>query len=474
MLDVRQYFQATNPSLTLSIDNEEHRKYYIDFSSVRGGQIIEEMCSNITFFSPDEPTCQLFSGHIGCGKSTELSRMRAELEKEGFHVVYFESSDDLEMGDVDIGDILLAIARRVSESLDALGAPPKLEESKGFRSLLKGAAELLQTEIELSGEASIPGIGTFKGSTEGDFSAEVGVGGLGTVNASNEGLSFVALGIGKISAKVKESPELRSKLREYLGPRTASLLDVINNELLEPAKAQLKAHGKAGLAVIVDNLDRVETIPKPWGRPQPEYLFVDRGEQLSQLNCHVIYTIPLSLLFSNDLNRLTSRFGTDPTVLPMVPVQHRDGRPCEEGLVLLRQMILARAFPNLSPEERLAQLTEVFENQETLDHLCQISGGHVRELLRLLNDWIKKQRKFPLTREVLDKVVRLRCNQMVNAIDDEEWALLRQVEATQRVSGGEAYQVLVRSLFVFEYHVEDESWFAVNPILRSSPQLQEG
>lgn len=472
MLDVRQFFQATNPSLALSIENETHRQYYIDFSSVRGGQIIEEMCSNITFFSPDEPTCQLFTGHIGCGKSTELSLMRAELEKAGFHVVYFESSDDLEMGDVDVGDILLAIARRVSESLEALGTPPPMEEAKGFKSLLQGAAQLLQTEIELSGEATVPGLGTFKGGTDGNFEAEVGVPGLGTVNASNEGLSFVALGIGKISARVKESPELRDKLREYLGPRTASLLEVINKELLGPAHQQLKANNKAGLAVIVDNLDRVESIPKPWGRPQPEYLFVDRGEQLSQLNCHVIYTIPLSLLFSNDFNRLTSRFGTDPTVLPMVPVQYRDGRPCEPGLVLLRQMLLARAFPSLSPEERLGRLTEIFEDLETLDYLCSISGGHVRELLRLLNDWIKKQRKFPLTRQVLDKVVRLRCNQMINAIDDEEWALLRQVEATQRVSGGEAYQLLVRSLFVFEYHVDDDSWFAVNPILRLSSQLQ--
>ncbi|MEM8638752.1 MAG: ATP-binding protein [Cyanobacteria bacterium P01_G01_bin.54] len=474
MLDVRQYFRATNPGQTLSIDNENHCKYYIDFSSVRGGQIIDDMCSNITFFSPDEPTCQLFSGHIGCGKSTELSRMRVELEKAGFHVVYFESSDDLEMGDVDIGDILLAIARRVSESLEELGAPPQLEEAKGFRNLLQGAAQLLQTEIELSGEANIPGFGTFKGNTDGEFSAEVGVGGIGTVSASNEGVSLMALGIGKISAKVKESPELRSKLREYLGPRTASLLEVINTELLEPAKAQLKSHGKMGLAVIVDNLDRVETIPKPWGRPQPEYLFVDRGEQLSQLNCHMIYTIPLSLLFSNDLNRLTNRFGTDPTVLPMVPVQHRDGRPFEDGLALLRQMVLARAFPNLSPQERLAQLTEVFESPETLDYLCQISGGHIRELLRLLNDWIKKQRKFPLTREILNKVVKLRCDQMGHALDDAEWVLLRQVEQTQRVSGGDAYQVLVRSLFVFQYRVEEESWSAVNPILRLSSQLQAG
>lgn len=109
-VDVKKFFQATNPGKTLFTDDAaEDQKYYIDFSSVRGGQIIENLRDNITLWSPDESTCQLFTGHIGCGKSTELLRLKKELEHEGFHVVYFESSQDLEMGDVDVGDILLAI-----------------------------------------------------------------------------------------------------------------------------------------------------------------------------------------------------------------------------------------------------------------------------------------------------------------------------------------------------------------------------
>ena len=119
-VDLRKFFQATDPGKTLVVENPEDKKLYIDFSSVRGGKIIEELKDNITFFSPDNPTCVLFTGHIGCGKSTELLRLKVELEQEGFHVVYFESSEDLEMADVDIGDVMLAIARRVSQSLDKI------------------------------------------------------------------------------------------------------------------------------------------------------------------------------------------------------------------------------------------------------------------------------------------------------------------------------------------------------------------
>ncbi len=470
-LNLRKFFQATNPSKTLAVENEEDQKYYIDFSSVRGGKIIEELKDNITFFSPDEPTCELFTGHIGCGKSTELLRLKADLEQEGFHVVYFESSQDLEMGDVDIGDILLAIARRVSESLEHL-EKVKIGEPESLKNLLRGAAKLLQTEIELSAEASVPGIGKVAASTEGKFSAEVGIPGVGQVTASDkEGVSLVALGIGKITAKAKNSPELRSKLREYLEPRTNGILEAINKELLEPSKEKLKQHGKTGLVVIVDNLDRVESRNKPWGRSQPEYLFVDRGEHLRQLNCHVIYTMPLGLLFSNDLSGLTNRFGVDPKVLPMVPVKLRDGSECAEEMALLRQMVLARAFPNVEPEKRLSLIPEVFDSAETLDRLCCVSGGHVRELLRLLNDWIKKNRTPPLAREGLEDVIRSRRNQMTLAIDDKEWELLRRVQERKQVSGDDGYQVLIRSMFVYEYRDREGSWFEINPILAEAARL---
>lgn len=94
----------------MNFGDAQARKYYIDFSSVRGGNTIKELGRTIARLSPDKPTCQLFTGHIGCGKSTELQRLKAVLEQQGFHGVYFESSQVLEMADVDVTDILLALA----------------------------------------------------------------------------------------------------------------------------------------------------------------------------------------------------------------------------------------------------------------------------------------------------------------------------------------------------------------------------
>ena len=294
---------------------------------------------------------------------------------------------------------------------------------------------------------------------------EAGLPGIGEVKASDdEGVSLV-LGIGKITAKTKNSLELRKKLRDYLEPQTASILETINKELIEPTVEKLKQYGKKGLVVIVDNLDRVENIIKSGGRPQPEYLFVDRGENLRLLKCHLIYTMPLSLMFSNDYNRLTSRLAVEPKVLPMVPVRLRDGNECALGMKNLRQMVLARAFPDLDSEQRLGLISEVFDTPETLDRLCQISGGHVRELLQLLRSLITKERKLPLSREFLEKVIRDKSNQMKLGVDDKEWVLLRQVQESQEVKGHEEYQILIGTRLVYEYRDSQGSWFQVNPIL---------
>ncbi|MEO0456742.1 MAG: ATP-binding protein [Cyanobacteria bacterium P01_A01_bin.114] len=371
-LDLGRFFRACNPSKTLNLTSPDDGKYYVDFSAVRGSDLVRELQRTITF-SGQEPTCQLFTGHIGCGKSTELSRLQQALEAQGYHVVYFESTDDLDMEDVDISDILLAIAKQVTKSLEAVKV--RLAPSL-FKQILKEATDLLNSEFT-GLEVKIPRVDRLKVADKVGLSTE-------------DGTYSLALGIGELTTKTKDSKDVRSLLRQYLEPRINTILEVINSELIDIANQQLIDQGKAGLVVIVDNLDRIDNKPRLQSRRQPEYLFVDRGEQLKKLRCHLVYTIPLVLSFSNEQENLTNRFGASPQVLPMVRTQNRDGSPCEAGLVALRQMILARAFPDLPAEAQLAQVGQLFDSLATLDRLCLASGGHVRNLLVLINYCLKK------------------------------------------------------------------------------------
>ncbi|MEM8639545.1 MAG: ATP-binding protein [Cyanobacteria bacterium P01_G01_bin.54] len=433
-LPLLQFFKACNPSKTLDLANPHDQPYYIDFSTVRGGKVVQALERTITRLSPDEPTCQLFSGHIGCGKSTELLRLKANLEAQGFQVVYFESSRDLDMADVSVSDILLAIAHSVTERLEADGFHFK---PGYFVNLFDEVKNFLQTPIDLDAEAEL------------------------------------SVGIARITARTKDNPRLREQLKQSLEPRTEGLLRAINEEIIERANLELKCRGKAGLVVIVDNLDRITPSKLTPTRSLPEHLFIDRGSQLRRLHCHLVYTIPLDLVFSNDYQTLKNRLGggVAPTILPMVPVQHRDGQEHQQGMALLRQLLLARAFPTLDPEARLAKIPEVFDSPETLDRLCRLSGGHVRNLLGLLYTCLRHQDP-PIPLDCAERVIQSYQDDILLALEQDEWKRIFQVLTEQTLSGEKEYQLLLRSMFVFEYRDEQGRWFGINPALRETEQFQ--
>lgn len=431
-LNLPQFFKAINPSKSLITGEREEGEYHINYSSALDSKTIESFKQTIALISPNQPTCQLLTGHIGCGKSTKLRRLKAELEDEGFHVVYLESSQYLDMAYIDITDILLSIAGKVSESLAEIQIKVK---SDYFTHLFRDIVDLLQIPISLDTE--------------------------------------VSFAIGKITANNKNSPQLRQELREYLKPHTMGILDSINQEILEIAIAKLKRRGKAGLVVIVDNLDRIDNHILPSGRSLQEYLFIDRGETLRQLNCHVVYTIPLSLMFSNEVEILKNRLGggLPPRILPMIPVRQRNGAVSQEGMALLRQIVMVRAFPHLTPAERLELITEVFDTPETLDRLCLISGGNVRNLLGILYGCLR-QEDPPISRQVLEKVIRESRNYMTSSLDNDEWELLFKVLQKETVRGNWEYMTLFRGMFIYEYQDRNGIWFDINPVLKETEKYQ--
>lgn len=426
-VDWDEFFRASNPVVTLDVGRPDHKKYYIDFSSVRGREVIEEIENTIKRLS--DPTCQWFTGHIGCGKSTELLCLKERLQKEGFHVVYFQSTDYLRLEDVDVGAILLVIAGEISKSLGSIN----VDETAGFRGFLKGIARNLN--IELEGYIDLPGIGR--------------------VTFDSGGAVGLAGGLYKIAVTIKDNSELRRQSKQLVGSQTREILNLINNELLKPAKRQLPK----GIVVIVDNLERIPPMPLPTGQTLAEGVFVGGRDLLTGLCCHVVYTIPLELMFSMDQLALPM----SPQVLPMVPIKGEDGSDFPDGIKMLRQMVLVRAFPDVDRTDLMNCITDVFDSPETLDRLCLASGGHMRQLLRLLFGCLQKRKELHITRENLEEAIGNECDRL--AIQKKHIEILRQVAKEKTFIEAAEYPELFRGLLVFQYR-NPRRWYDINPLLQ--------
>lgn len=445
------FYRATNPAKTLKLDQFPDANYYVDFSSVRGSAIISELKDRILWTEENVFTCHLFTGHIGCGKSTELLRLKKELENEQYHVIYFEADEDLDLANVEVSDILLAIARRTAQEFEDLNQTTQTT----FQGLINNAKKLLLSEIKLNAKGEIPGVGKFNLGVDFEENLEAG---LSTI-------------LGELKLQTRNNTDLGDRLRKYLEPKTEGLLEVLNKSLFEPISKVLKSQEKQGLVIIMDNLDKLINIERSNGKLQSNYLFVDRGNDLSRLCCHVIYTMPLALRYSDDYPIIEQKFKTTPIVLPMIPVKTRTGDEYPEGIRLLQQMVLARAFPELKQRERLGKIKELFADREYLNELCRISGGHVRNLLLLLNSWIIKEKKFPLSVEGLETAILNQITEKTSQITKDEWALLQQVHQEKELAGDYDYSKLIRTLSVYEYRDHQGAWYEANPILIKTGKL---
>lgn len=416
-------FRTTKDSPIL-IEEPQQRKYYIDFSSVRFGETINEI--ERTIINPtNETTCQVLTGHIGCGKSTELLRLKWKLEREGFHVIYLDASEDLDLMDIDGRDLLLAIARQITTSLESLSISFASESFAAlFAKLVKNLSEI-------------------------EIATQLGV----------------AAGTSRITSSLKLSPSSRQQFRQYL--ELQEIVDAINNDLLKPGITSLKQSGKKGLVVIVDELDRAGT----FSLTSNEDLFIDQGEFLRKLNCHLIFTMPLSLKFSNEYNKVVHYFG-EAKLLPLIPLQYSDGHGNEEALSLLKQVVLARAYPDLTQDNRLEMISNLFDTPANLNTLCQLSGGHLRTLLTLFRNCLVED--LPISRKAIERVVRQRQFDVERLISDNDWALLSRISQQRWLSIEEKqYQSLLINRFVLEYlDNQGNLWYRINPILADAQEIQ--
>ncbi len=116
-LQIAKIYGACNP------DNPATEKFYYDCSAARGGNVfVEQIKDHIglanasmhEYSDASDYKCFLFTGHSGCGKSSELKRLVRELRTYSadsrFYPIFIDANEYLDKFDVKITDILLAIA----------------------------------------------------------------------------------------------------------------------------------------------------------------------------------------------------------------------------------------------------------------------------------------------------------------------------------------------------------------------------
>lgn len=426
---LRDLYNAFDPFQPLPVGDSA----YVDCNAVRGdGDILQAVGREILLSA--RKTCQLYAGHRGAGKSTELLRLQKHLNDQGFFVVYFAAEEeDIDPEDVQYTDILLACTKNILAAFKNLDSQPVLYWLKERWEDLK---DLLQTQISFE-----------------ELSLEVQV-------------SQFA----KITTKMRSEPNERRKIRDKINPHTTTLTEALN-KFIQNAKKNLPP-GYSDLVLIADNLDRIVPIIQPDGRSNHDQIFIDRQNQLKALDCHLVYTVPISLLYSDRATSLTEIYGT-PQVLPMIMVRTPDNQPYQPGIDKVIE-ILKKRLEKVDPSRDIVNL---FESQDSLNQLCLMSGGHARNLLLLMKQALEYTNTLPISKRALQRSISELRNTYKDTIHANQWKALANVFRTKEIVNNELYRNLLFNRPILEYHSQNEEgeierWYDIHPLIIGIKEFQ--
>jgi biotin operon repressor len=252
------------------------------------------------------------------------------------------------------------------------------------------------------------------------------------------------------------------------------------NDFIDAGKKSLVKQGYKDLVLIVDNLDRIIESQKSANElSNYDEIFIKRHDQMRGLHCHVIYTVPISMVYSERCTQLQNNFN-ETDVLPMIMLQNEKGEKIEEGLNKFREIIAKRIAPitvngqDIGLTLSKAVETQVFESQEVFERLCLMSGGHIRLFIKMIQKALDHTDELPISRKAVNRAIEDAKEDYLYAIFDHQWKLLSDVNATNQIPNVEndkEYPRLLENRCVLEYRYRDQDdklkrWYAVHPLVK--------
>ena len=386
--------------------NGEPNPFYID----RPENPIRELTDALLapFYRPPK---FFFSGHRGCGKSTELLHMMGNEEiLKKYWPINFSIREDADIIDIDFSDLLLGIGGRLFREYRKKGGELPDQLLRELNSW-KGRVEKRITTI-MEGRAS---------------SVELGA----SIDAffANAGM------------KMKLEPATRVELRQIVETDITGLIALINHIIAAIYSTEARIP-----LVLIDDMDKPDL-------NRARAIFHDRREIMMQPNCAIVYTVSSALFYSKEFDAIRDQALFLPNI-NLHPVQDPDTH-LKEGYETLKRFISLRMDLGLI-------------DPAALDLAITYSGGVFREMARVLRTAIGRARRRS-SGQITVEDVEWSANEIRNEyrrfLDQGDIKLLKRVRENNRLEYSDRLRPLLQLLALLEYR-DQENWCDVHPVLR--------
>ncbi|KIG15665.1 Type II secretory pathway, ATPase PulE/Tfp pilus assembly pathway, ATPase PilB [Enhygromyxa salina] len=398
---------------------------------------VERIATSIEFAALE--TAQLFSGHRGTGKSTQLRRLKCRLERDpAFKVVICDMEDYLPMTDeVDVVDFLLAAAGALSEALsvpELLGDDPVHSYWARFTGWLR-SQKIEVTELGLAASATGEVVGT-----------DTGLG---------------------VKLNLKTDPDFRKRVRERMKLHVGAFRVEVHSFVQDCLKQLRARHGDdTQLVVVYDSIEHLRgtTANAQQVADSVERLFRGHADALRFPYVHTVFTVPPWLRVQY-AGVGTDRFDNY-CQIPCVKVRVRPERP---GVKSVDHTAGLDALWRIASKR--GDLIWLLGDREAFDEIARFSGGYLRDLFRMLSLVVNDASSHDVP--VSPERRRLAVDELRGAyvgFTNHEAAWLRTIDETGVLDIDEAthHHNLARFLdtHVLLAYRNGEDWYGVHPVIR--------
>ena len=374
-------------------------------------------------------SCQLFSGFRGTGKSTELLRLKAQLEKDDYTVLLIDLFDCHDMEHLlAIEDLVVILAAAVGDWANKEGLGTIVDEFwEELSSFFK--TELALSEVKLSVKPVELKFGVRNASP---FWKEA----RGKLATSLNGLVKQAHAF--IEQKVQKIQKARN------GNPVVLIFDSL--EKLGGSEANFR-----------DTMDSVIRVFSQF----PSYLRLPK--------CHVIYTIPpYATIMDPHVEEHYDCSLLKP--LPAIKITEKgpDGPGYEPGYAALRSLV-----------DKRVPLEQLFgKDTSGINLLIKFSGGHVRTLIRMMRELLLRfgDEPFPLGLTQVRKVVNDFQEKVVLSVRPEGVAMLETIRKTNSITDvrDDELELLARYM---DHHMvlcyqNGDGWFQIHELIKNNVQVR--
>ncbi|MCR5825706.1 MAG: ATP-binding protein [Oscillospiraceae bacterium] len=402
------------------LGDEDMEKFYEPTMSVRTGEDYDSPIDDIydRCCEPRARNASLLMGHMGCGKSTELTCLAERLRSVGYPVAIIFCDRELDGENKTFPDVMILMADALLQLAQENKCALNRDDLETIRTFWTASIE--KEDIIFDG-------------TDLTVQAEAGVG-------APKLLGGLIKLFANLKTSLKYNEESRTVYREQIVKYNSQWLGAMNRI----ADQITRQDGKQPI-LIFEDLDKGDT----WN------VFSGHGRQLTGVSFPVVYTFPIAYFYSPNFAEMESFFQINH--LPMIKTRTIDGNPYAEGIAAIRAIVGRRA--------ELA----LFEDG-VLDELIDKTGGCLRHLFYAISKaarWTERKRETQISMALAKRALYEIRDSLSARIDGKR----KQDDFLVEVYSGNHTEItdhdellnMMKALTVLEYN--GQRWYNVHPLI---------